>query len=473
MANLLVNIGEPECTSIYAPILMCWLLANHGMMSTTPVLESNARDLPRVATSPATNPAHSSPLASPYSAVAERSPVIVQAGELPTTHDTVVAESSSVVNRTQTLPSPNVVVAENSADIHDADNSSDAVVATGSSDIKGDGNTSGVPVAVSGNSSATAQQAGILGFPYLPPEIRNVIYRFVLQPPEDPSICLTQPFCTRRLETPSMGADTVDAFDPHSVVGNEFRERIMHWASPRDLSILLVSKETYAEAFHVFYSTHCFYFQDTGLLYSFLKTIGYNRRQYLTMVSFLWRGPDAKEAFRLLKSCRRLTTVSFTVPCSHPPGYEALKEVRAERAIACALVHFPPLGTHTSCFGDYSCHCRCRRPHEAPSSLKQLEDAIMRPRRQQHFPTPHAKLIPFNPKRECFPKSEDQNLLQDKISFDEFTDEMARQDRKLIHIGRRNKTKEAELNQTLRGVEALRYFHAFEEKLAEDERMRE
>ena len=54
-------------------------------------------------------------------------------------------------------------------------------------------------------------------------------------------------------------------------------------------------------------------------------------------------------------------------------------------------------------------------------------------------------LILLNPKRERFPKSEDQDLLQDKISFDEFTDEMARQDRELIHIGRRNKVFESDI----------------------------
>ena len=251
-----------------------------------------------------------------------------------------------------------------------------------------------------------------------------------------------------------------------------------HQVKPHDLSILLVSKQIYVEAFHVFYTTNCFSFTDTGLLYRFLKNIGYTRRQHLTMVYFLWRGPDAKEAFRLLKTCRRLKMVQFTVPCSHPPGYEALKEVRVEKPKARALVHYtpaqnPPLNIreHTSCFGDYQCHCLCRRPYEPASSMRELEKAMGRPRREQDLPDREERFDLFKPKREHFKKSEEQDLLKEKATFDEFIGRLEEQGKELKYLGCRNRRKEAALNQTLTGPAVEDYFRDFADKLAKDKRL--
>lgn len=434
-------------------------------------------------TCPVINQAHTSSLPSPHSPVAERSSVVIQAGNSTPPHDTVaVIDSSSVVNQTETSPSPDVAVAESGLGISEADNSSNAAAAEISSEINEAEKSSYVTTAVAENSAPANEPVEVFRFPDLAPEIRNRIYRLVLGPPQDPSICLTQVLDNRPLRAPSGSVDLDNTFRTKSVMPNPKHKDpqwgVIHQVKSNDLSILLVSKQTYFEAFHVFYSTNCFSFTDTGLLYRFLKNIGYTRRQHLTMVYFLWRGPDAKEAFRLLKTCRRLTTVQFTVPCSHPPGYEALKEVRVENAKARAVVHFAPaqnpplhIHDHTSCFGDYQCHCLCRRRYEPASNLREIERAMMRPRREQDLPDAEEKFDLFKSKREHFKKSEEQDLLEDKASFDDFIGRIEQQGKELKYLGRRNKSMEAALNQTLKGSDVDDYFRDFAEKLAEDKRL--
>lgn len=322
--------------------------------------------------------------------------------------------------------------------------------------------------------------AEVFRFSDLPAETRNRIYQLVLGPPKDPSTCLTQIVDDSPIRAPNGRIDTGHTFRVKSMMHNlkyqDPKWGISHDVKPQDLSILLVSKQTYLESFHVFYATNCLSFTNTGMLYRFLKNIGYARRQHLTMIYFIWRGPNAKEAFRLLKTCRRLTRVEFTVPCSHPPGYEALKEVRVETAKARALIHFAPaqlpsaIRSHTSCFGDYECHCLCRRDYEPPSRLQELEKAMMRPRRPADLPDPEETFDLFNPRRELFKKSEDQDLLEDKASFNDFTNRMDQQGRALRHVGRTDKTEEAKLNQTLTGSAAERYFKRFEAKLAAEKK---
>ena len=143
-----------------------------------------------------------------------------------------------------------------------------------------------------------------------------------------------------------------------------------------------------------------------------------------------------------------------------------------------ALIHIAPaqnppltIHDHTSCFGDYQCHCLCRRPYEPASSLQELESAMMRPRRDQDLPDPAEKFDLFNPKREHFKKSEEQDLLQEKASFHGFIDRIEQQGKQLRYLGRRNKVKEAALSQTLRGSEVDDYFRDFAEKLAKDRRL--
>lgn len=450
--------------------------ANHGTVSTTALLECTANHLQGLDTGPAINQAHSSPSHSPYFGPVESSPVVVHAGNSPSPY-----ESSSAVNQIEILHTLDVAVTEISPEINEAGESSHVTIAEINQEINKVGNSFDVTVTAAEESSPAAELVEVFRFPDLAPEIRNRIYRFVLGPPEDPSICLTQILDNRPLRAQSGGVDLDNTFRTNSVVPNPKHKDpnwgVTHQVDPQNLSILLVSKQIYVEAFHVFYSTNCLSFTDTGLLFRFLKNIGSIRRQHLTMIYFLWRGPDAKEAFRLLKTCRRLKIVQFTVPCSHPPGYEALKEVRVEEAKARALVHFtpaqnPPLNIHdhTSCFGDYLCHCLCRRHYEPSSNLRELEKAMMRPRCEQDIADTEEKFDLFKLKRERFKMSEEQDLLKEKASFDDFIGRIEQQGKELKYLGRRNKNKEAALNQTLNGPAVDEYFRDFADKLAKDKR---
>ena len=416
-------------------------------------------------------------------AIDESSPVAVEANN-PLSPRIIVAvpESSSTVNQNETLHSPDAAIAEIRPEIHEAGESSDVVAVGASPKISEGDNSSNVTVVDVESWLPDAEPAKVFRFSDLAPEIRDRIYHFVLGPPEDQSICLTQILDDHPLRAPNGGVDFEHTFRVKSIVQNpEHKDPewgVMHPVKPRVLSILLVSKQTYVESFHVFYTTNCLSFTNTGLLYRFLKNIGYARRQHLTSIYFLWRGSNAKEAFRLLKTCRRLTTVHFTVPCSHPPGYEALKEVRVENAKARALIHFAPaqlpplrIRSHTSCFGDYECHCLCRRPYEPPSSLRELENAMMRPRRPEDLPDPEEIFDLFKPKREQFKKSEDQDMLEEKASFDDFTGRMEQQGKELRYLGRRNKNLEAFLNQTITGPAVEEYFRRLEAKLAAERKL--
>ena len=408
--------------------------------------------------------AHSSPL--PHVVVAGSQQASHQAGKSLSTHYAVAAaESSSVGNEIEKIPSKDNAITEICPEIIEAGNSSNLGI-----------------TAPEGLLPATEPEPiGVFRFKDLAAEIRNRIYHFVLGPPQDPSICLTQIIDCHPFSASNDESDIEATFHTKSVKLNPKHKDpawgVTHDVKSHDLSILLVSKQIYMEAFHVFYTTNCFSFTDTGLLYRFLKNIGYIRRQHLTMVYFLWRGPDAKEAFRLLKTCRRLRLVQFTVPCSHPPGYQALKEVRVEVAKARALVHFAPapstiinLHDHNSCFGDYQCRCQCRPSCIPASDMDELEKAMMRSRRGQDLPDPGETFNLFKPKREHFKKSEDQDLLMQKASFDDFINRIEQQGRELKYLGRRNKLTEASLNQTLMGADVDEYFQDFADKLAADKR---
>ena len=97
------------------------------------------------------------------------------------------------------------------------------------------------------------------------------------------------------------------------------------------LALLLVSKTTFAEAYHIFYNLNKIVFGDTKTLFIFLKRIGNLRRQEVCHVSFDWAGQCANEAFHLLKSCRKLRTLEIKIPSKvlMPfEGYEMLGQIR-------------------------------------------------------------------------------------------------------------------------------------------------
>ena len=252
----------------------------------------------------------------------------------------------------------------------------------------------------------------------LPPEVRDRIYKFLLGAPYDPLIYRTTVFDSNLL---------APSDDEHRVTHFE-RTKTTHptiiYRSSRmyDLRILCVSKQTYAEAFHIYYATHCFSFSDTNRLLQFLRNIGYNRRQHLSTIDFMWRGTSAKAAFRLLKTCTRLTSVNFTLPCSRPPGYAALKEVRGlTQARAKAMVHFKAPRRHVRsspvCHGTYHCHCDCTKTKNLKSDIQELETAMTRPRLKKYALNPDAELDFFNSRPELSRRSEYQLLMEETSVF--------------------------------------------------------
>ena len=187
------------------------------------------------------------------------------------------------------------------------------------------------------------------------------------------------------------------------------------------LNILLSCKQIYMEAFHVFYTSNRFYFPDTELLYSFLKGIGYNRRQHVTMIVFVWRGPYAKEAFRLLKTCRRLKSVRFRMPCSEPPGYAAVREIRGlQQALVTHRLHYGIRRNdrHRLASENYRCLCHRGEQRKGPlDDVQELERAMMRPRLKQYAEDPSEEFDLFKGKREVLKKTEESSLLESSRSW--------------------------------------------------------
>ena len=223
----------------------------------------------------------------------------------------------------------------------------------------------------------------------LPPEIRNQIYMLVLGSRDIRTTVLVplsaSEFRDRQERNRDYSVSNVEEFCELPWSLDEF------W-NKSNLNILLACKQIYIEAFHVFYTSNRFYFLDTELLFSFLKGIGHNRRQYLTTIAFDWCGPFAKEAFELLKTCRRLKCVQFTIPCSDPPGYGAVREVRGlEQALVLERHHYVDEM-------EYSCLCG-RDPFqyrkEKSDDVQELERAMMRPRLKQYAVDSSEKLILF------------------------------------------------------------------------------
>ena len=237
-------------------------------------------------------------------------------------------------------------------------------------------------------------------FSILPPEIRNRIYELVLGPPYDLSICQTylKPESATGFSSGWQGRMYIRAFIPSL------------------LSLLRVSKQIYSETFHIFYSMNQLTFSDTYNLLQFLRGVGYNRRQHITMINFYWSGCYAKEAFRLLKTCQRLRSLWFTVPCDMPPGYAALREVRG-------LDDVYPIGVASPGYhgfdifyrGDYQYHGR--RNGGPMSYLSELEDAMRRPRLKQYELDSTEAFDLMKARREKIKKTEVQRLLEDTASY--------------------------------------------------------
>jgi len=169
------------------------------------------------------------------------------------------------------------------------------------------------------------------------------------------------------------------------------------------LSILLLSRQTYIEAFHIFYRYNNFYFTSTNRLYRFLRNIGYARRQHVTAIKFYWFGSDSKRAFRLLKTCQGLKFLKTSIIDNQPDEYVALREVRGLEKIT--IDDFPARDNY---------HFNPSIYHDS----RELEQAMMRPRLKCYAANPDEKLDLFKRRRESSKMTEGENLnvsTQDRI----------------------------------------------------------
>ena len=205
-----------------------------------------------------------------------------------------------------------------------------------------------------------------------PPEIRHLIYSLVLDVSND-----------KPLEIKLPGRLTISPTNSPASIGS-------------DLSILLVSKQTYMDAYHVFYRINRFHFESTTVLFNFLHGIGSIRRQHVVWVSFRSFDDDAKRAFRLLKSCQRLKHLQLTLPDYQPSGYVALREVRGLESVHIYL------------------QVSLRHPRWArQSNPEELMKAMKRPRLKQYEIDHDAEIDLFKKRRKVLRKTEDENLAFD------------------------------------------------------------
>ena len=212
----------------------------------------------------------------------------------------------------------------------------------------------------------SSQQVTFHKFLQLPAEIRDQIYRHIIGIPEvEPSTVVI----IRSQQRPNYDR-RVWEYDEDHVASRAFTAPFLIVESPH-FNILQASRQTCREASHYFYDKCTLGFAGTTPLLRFLRCIGRSpfscnsrlsshnprhgpagtmliliflvgkrRRQQITRVFFQWRGPDAKEAFRLVKTCGSLEAITFTQPCTICPGYEALREVRGlKQAISCIITH--------------------------------------------------------------------------------------------------------------------------------------
>lgn len=145
-------------------------------------------------------------------------------------------------------------------------------------------------------------------------------------------------------------------------------------ATPLDLSLLLVSKQTYLEAIDIFYRINQLDINDCDVLYTFLTNIGLARRQCITAVSFSECGAHVTEGMELLKSCSSLRFMEVRLsedPLHHDDLLEGLIQLRGLTEVKFAL---PPCPYPRS-IGRPPCFC------DGPvTDLEKLREIMMSPR---------------------------------------------------------------------------------------------
>lgn len=228
------------------------------------------------------------------------------------------------------------------------------------------------------------------------------------------------------------GLGPVDfAEDPSEGISNESPDDDKyfwsHVKSPdtRHLSLLLVSKQTYCEAYHIFYRDNNLQFLNVCYLWQFLKNFGYARRHCITHITFVWMGLEAKAAFRLLQRCPRLKFLDIILPCRiafyescecYRFGSSMLREVRGLEAVV--FKHDEDHEKHTKGhirdwrghLGALSAAQEKERWNEDVAKIEKLRRAMMRPRLKRFVMKADEEINPFEPKRERYRRSEEQLL---------------------------------------------------------------
>ena len=212
----------------------------------------------------------------------------------------------------------------------------------------------------------------------LPPEIRNLIYIYML----------------------TGNTDSSQGFRS-SIAGNEKEQTDVCRPSTSRLSILLVSRETFLEAYPIYYRVNLFYFPNVNILRRFLKNIGLARRQHVTRICFSWTGVDAKKTCRLLMRCPRLTFVDIVLSNYNQTR---LGSPGLPKATECAFLR-EVRGLETVAF---TCDLSTRygstiyNQFETAADLEELCDAMRRPRLDRFKATSEAEINPLKPKREIY-----------------------------------------------------------------------
>lgn len=274
-----------------------------------------------------------------------------------------------------------------------------------------------------------AAQPALAHLPF-PPEIRDRIYRLVLALEYDPKYQLEDDACMpgpapNAVSGSASASVQVDlAKDDLAKDDREFLDRIKG-PDKRCLSFLLVSKQTYREAYHIFYSQNNLQFLNVNYLLQFLKKIGYARRLHVSHITFVWMGSEAKAAFRMLQQCSRLGSLDIILPCRlgldetcdfHRLGSNMLREVRGLKAVTfkCPADHEEHLARYLRFYhrqfpqGNVDWEQIERAKHVIRTEL--LRAYMMRSRSEWFALGADERIDLFNPRKERFGKSETQSL---------------------------------------------------------------
>lgn len=211
----------------------------------------------------------------------------------------------------------------------------------------------------------------------LPPEIRNLIYTYVLTENTEASKWIKS-----------------------SIASNE-NEHIDVWRpSTSCLSLLLVSRQTFLEAYPIYYRVNIFCFANFNILHRFLKNIGLARRQHVTRICFCWKGIDAKKTCRLLMMCPRLESLSIVLYNDEVPSRwidlskvtecAFLREVRGLETVK--FIVTPP--KRPGFMVQY--------PPETAAELEELCDAMRRARLDRFKATSEDEINALKLKREIY-----------------------------------------------------------------------